>query len=147
MARHDLREDRTEQLWILVFCGAVVFWSFVLEPSPDGSLSFIVPGLGKEVLLPPICMSRGLLGITCPGCGLTRSFVAAAHGEFLSAIQMNPMGPVLFFLCCLQIPYRVIEYTGILRGFRGWNLLRQAMYPVMWILLGGLTATWIWRIL
>ena len=43
-----------------------------------------------------MCVSRGLFGLECPGCGLTRSFVALAGGEFSRAVAFNPLGPVLF---------------------------------------------------
>jgi hypothetical protein len=34
--------------------------------------------------------------IDCPFCGMTRSFVALAHGEVSSAFRFHPAGPLLF---------------------------------------------------
>lgn len=71
--------------------------------------------------------------------------MAVARGEFLLALKMNFMGPVLFFLVCSQIPYRIIAYLGILRGHHAWEQIRQWQSPVLWILLAGMVANWIWR--
>jgi hypothetical protein len=139
--------DRAEHLWILCFCAAIVLGSFVLDSAPDGSVCFRVPLTRVVVSLPPVCMSSRLLGISCPGCGLTRSFVAVAHGQLALAVRMNPVGPILFFLACLQLPYRLIEYFGVFRGSNAWDRLRQVQYPVMWIVLVGLIASWIWRMI
>jgi hypothetical protein len=147
MASGNPAGDKTEHLWILLLCVAAVLFSFALEPAQDGSLCFYIPGIGAVVSLPSMCMSSRLLGISCPGCGLTRSFVAVAHGEFLLALQMNFMGPVLFFLACSQIPYRIVEYLGILSGHRGWEQIRRRQSPVMWIVLAGMVANWIWRMI
>lgn len=43
-----------------------------------------------------LCWSRILLHRDCPGCGLTRSFVALAGGRLGRAVACNPTGPVLF---------------------------------------------------
>jgi len=35
------------------------------------------------------------LGFDCPGCGLTRSFAAMAHGHLQKGIDMHPLGLVI----------------------------------------------------
>ncbi|MDE0939967.1 MAG: DUF2752 domain-containing protein, partial [Pirellulales bacterium] len=40
--------------------------------------------------LPGICAWRNFFGIECPGCGLTRCFIAIAHGDWSRAWQFNP---------------------------------------------------------
>ncbi|NVB80590.1 MAG: DUF2752 domain-containing protein [Kofleriaceae bacterium] len=35
-------------------------------------------------------------GIDCPMCGMTRSFVALAHGDIGAAFRFHPAGPLLF---------------------------------------------------
>ncbi|MEZ4225303.1 MAG: DUF2752 domain-containing protein [Polyangiaceae bacterium] len=39
----------------------------------------------------PLCPTAGLFGIPCPGCGLTRATMAAAHGDFHGALQLHPL--------------------------------------------------------
>lgn len=43
---------------------------------------------------PSICMMKNLLKVGCPGCGLTRSVTAAAHGAIGEAFRWHLFGPV-----------------------------------------------------
>lgn len=42
------------------------------------------------------CLWLTLTGTPCPQCGMTRAFVYAAHGDWLTAFLMNPAGFALF---------------------------------------------------
>ena len=41
-----------------------------------------------------LCFSRRFLHVSCPGCGLTRSFGAFADFELRAAFVYHPLGPV-----------------------------------------------------
>src|SRR4051794_9913890 len=62
----------------------------------------LLGGLLLLVLLPrsgfgvPMCAFKELTGLPCPGCGLTRSLICAAHGDWPAAARMNPVGVLLF---------------------------------------------------
>lgn len=43
-----------------------------------------------------ICALHFVTGLPCPGCGLTRAFVALSHGQLSDAVAMNPFVLVLF---------------------------------------------------
>lgn len=45
-----------------------------------------------------ICPFRLVTDLPCPACGLTRSWVYAAHGWWPEAFRANPFGPVLILL-------------------------------------------------
>ncbi|MEY3013000.1 MAG: hypothetical protein RIT45_1735 [Pseudomonadota bacterium] len=45
---------------------------------------------------PVLCFHRLTTGIPCPGCGLTRGFVALLHGHLEAALHFNPLTPVVF---------------------------------------------------
>lgn len=42
----------------------------------------------EDYMLP--CMTKQIIGMDCPGCGLQRSVVHLAKGEFLDAFNMYP---------------------------------------------------------
>ena len=46
--------------------------------------------------VPSICLFHNFTGLPCPGCGLTRSWVAMAHGHAGEALVWHPLGPMLF---------------------------------------------------
>lgn len=43
-----------------------------------------------------LCWLHAAFGVDCPMCGMTRSFVALAHGEVAAAFRFHPAGPLLF---------------------------------------------------
>jgi len=49
------------------------------------ALFFLV---AKDYMLP--CLSKQLLGMDCPGCGIQRSVFLLFEGEFLAAFKMYP---------------------------------------------------------
>ena len=62
--------------------------------------AFVVTGLAVLGFVfaafgPPFCPSALLLGVPCPGCGLTRATVAMLHGDFGAALRLHPLSPVL----------------------------------------------------
>jgi hypothetical protein len=56
--------------------------------------------------MPMLCGSRALFGIECPGCGLTRSFVALADGNLIQSLEFHRVGWLIFLTLACQIPYR-----------------------------------------
>ncbi|WP_448534325.1 DUF2752 domain-containing protein [Parathermosynechococcus lividus] len=62
-------------------------------------------------MAPPfvICPVRSLTSIPCPGCGLTRSFMAIARGDFDDALSMHLFGPVLFAAFLLVVVLMAAE--------------------------------------
>ncbi len=42
------------------------------------------------------CLLKKVFNISCPGCGLTRSFIAIFHLKFLEAFNYNILGIPLF---------------------------------------------------
>ena len=47
------------------------------------------------ILQIPICPSRVVFGVLCPGCGLTRGTLALAQGDLESMLHFNPLAIVL----------------------------------------------------
>ena len=100
-------------------------------------------------VLPPTCLARDLFGVECPGCGLTRSFVNLAHGDWTASLRCHRIGWLLMLMVLLQVPYRIHALRN-----RGKSLLSPTMAswigPVLLALLAGNWAIgyaipWIWR--
>ena len=62
-------------------------------------LLLLVPAaiLAAATLLPagwespvPLCLVKGLTGLDCPGCGMTRAFLLLGHGRFADALAAHP---------------------------------------------------------
>ena len=56
---------------------------------------------------PMHCLLNSVFGVKCAFCGMTRSFVAVAHGDLTAALRYHFLGPVLFGFIVFQIPYRI----------------------------------------
>jgi Protein of unknown function (DUF2752) len=142
-ANYSVAELRQSELFAHKFflAGAVgvMLLSFLLS-LPDNSGVVTVPGMNWS--LPPLCTLKRTCGIDCPGCGLTRSFVALAHGDWEASIRYNAGGPLCFLLMMLQIPYRLWQMRRNSLGkpeiFAGWFttlslLLASIFLTLQWI--------------
>lgn len=89
---------------MLFFAFVVVVGAAVLEVRPDQRVAF--RGLSSTPL-PPSCVSHELFGIPCPGCGLTRSIIYLAHGQWRASLAMHRLGWLMALAALLQIPYRI----------------------------------------
>jgi hypothetical protein len=66
--------------------------------------------------LPAVCTFRRIFGMDCPGCGLTRAFVALAHGRLAAGWHYHPVGVLLFAGVLSQVPYRLWQLVRLSRG-------------------------------
>lgn len=124
---HGLRQPRVVQWLWLAGPVAILTLSFCMSTLDDRQVS--LPGLG---VLPETCTLHTRLGIDCPGCGLTRSFIQLANADFQSAWQLNPLGPLLFVFVVLQVPLAIAKLAEsrwslaqrlILQRLVNWNQL------------------------
>ena len=114
--------------WLLFLIGCAVLCCSLLMRSPGQSLVYL-PGYGFP--LPDLCTSKQLLGLECPGCGLTRSFIAISHGEFEKAWKLNPASFLAYALVMGQIPWQIYQLSRIRRGVlpieAGWLYILPAL--------------------
>lgn len=80
--------------WFALWLG-VTLVAALLHPDSRGH------GTHMQLGLPP-CPSVALFGLLCPGCGLTTSFAALAHGRIDLAFEAHPFGPILYALFTLS---------------------------------------------
>lgn len=130
---------RAHHWLVLVLSVLAMILSFVLHLRPDGALA--VPGLDRAI--PGVCMSQRMLGVSCPGCGLTRSFVTLAHGRVDLAFAFHRMGPIVFLVVALQPPYRLaaLRTPGPKRGVLWTTIPRWTCYGLLALLAGNWLTT------
>jgi hypothetical protein len=58
--------------------------------------------------VPHFCLMKKLLGIPCPGCGISHSLMAAFRFDLAKAWVFNPAGITVALLFCYQIVARPI---------------------------------------
>ena len=88
-AEHDASREFRRHRQILAIACAVGILAFALEELPDGRVSF--RGL-TQIPLPQTCFSRSWLRLKCPGCGLTRSIIHLAEGDWEASWRKPPAG-------------------------------------------------------
>jgi hypothetical protein len=55
----------------------------------------------------PVCPSKALLGINCPGCGSSRMLYSLLHGDVPAAIRFNALG----LLALAVLAYTFVVWT------------------------------------
>jgi len=87
----------------LIVCALVIAAAPLLQVLPNERVA--VRGV-DTLVLPRTCPSREIFETNCPACGLTRSFVYLAHGDWTASWRVHRMGWLVMLLVALQIPYR-----------------------------------------
>jgi len=73
----------------------------------------------------PVCPTKALLGIDCPGCGSLRMLYSLLHGNLLAAARFNALGLVAVGL--LVWAYLTWTYGRLVgRRIRSWQHRRWA---------------------
>ena len=70
-----------------------------------------------------LCLSKILLGETCPACGITRASMRIIHFEFKEALQFNSLVVIVFPLLALIWVYWFIKDLKKLKSLREQNLV------------------------
>jgi Protein of unknown function (DUF2752) len=87
-----------------LFCTAV----WIADPTtPGGAL--------------PVCPTKALLGIDCPGCGSLRMLYSVLHGNLFAAVKFNALGLVALGL--LVFAFATWTYGRVV-GRRIWSWQR-----------------------
>lgn len=126
---------------ILLGALAVLAASALLSLGTHGDVS------AGRAILPTLCVWRQVTGMDCPGCGLTRAFVALAHGRWLEAWKFNRAAPLIFALILYQVPFRAIQ---LVRLWQGRTVMKHSPFVVgllSWTAVAALFAQWAWRMI
>lgn len=118
---------------MLAVATLVLVLALVLQVQAEDRV--IVSGL-PDWPLPPMCMSYAWFGLKCPGCGLTRSIVYLAHGDWDASWKMHRLGWVMAAALLLQFPYRILGLWRRERFPLGVVFARGSAYLLIALLLG-----------
>ena len=124
----ELRELARHELPLFLFLTAVVVCSLYLKPSPD------LYGTHTQLGLPP-CPMMAIFHVRCPGCGLTTSFSATAHGKFAMAFRAHPAGPFLWLGTVIGAIYYLVQLLSLRRCSLGLSLAMQNRI-FLWVVMG-----------
>jgi len=95
----------------------------------------------------PICPSRVIFGIFCPGCGLTRGSLALLRGDLDAMVFFHPLAPLMGPLLGWIFLHELLVETGLMVRSERRDLL-QALPKQVWIGIGVVfMIVWIARIL
>ncbi len=95
------------------FNGHVEFWFAVLVLS---AAWFYYPYCQTG---PTLCIWKNLLGIQCPGCGLTRGVCFLVHGKWAEAIRFNPLSLLTVVILSSNTLYGAFGFFGNYRSRKG----------------------------
>jgi hypothetical protein len=132
------RQSRHRMMLVTV-CGVVVL-AGLLRVRSDQQVE--LRGLSGYPL-PETCWSRRLFHVTCPGCGLTRSLIYLAHGDWRASLATHRLGIVMAVAILAQFPYCAV---GILWK-KDYPLGRRFAVIVAWTLIILLFANWLFDVL
>jgi hypothetical protein len=125
---------------MLLIAVAVVVLAVLLHVRSDQRVEFRwLPGYPA----PETCWSRSLFGMQCPGCGLTRSLIYLAHGDWRASLAMHRLGIVMALAILAQLPYCTV---GILWK-NDYPLGRRFATIVAWALVLLLMGNWLLDVL
>ena len=93
----------TPHLVVLSVCFLILLGSVLLTPGGSADEPLTIGSLP----LPHTCIFKNLTGIPCPGCGLSRSIVEAAHGDLRQSFHYHNLGLLTLIYVLAQFIYRI----------------------------------------
>jgi hypothetical protein len=130
------------RIHFLFFMMAAIILLMSILMRTDGEKAVFLPGFSSP--LPDTCTSRRVLGIDCPGCGLTRAFISISQGEFTRAWYLNHASFVVYFFIAVQIPWHAIQIWRLRRNQRPMDWGYVYMTPVAVVVV--LSFNWVWTL-
>ena|ERR1019366_53608 len=99
--------------------------------------------LPLAIHIPHFCLMQKVLGIPCPGCGVSHSIMAILRLNPVMAWEANPAGVGVASVFCFQLVARPIAIVAPRTGV----LVSQASRHISNVALGGLLLVWVSRVI
>ena len=87
--------------------------------------------------IPEMCGIRGMLGVDCPGCGMSRAFISISNLEIDKGLAFNSASLVVYLFVVAQIPWHATQiFTTLYRGgpIDTWWTLFAPISVILWLL-------------
>lgn len=97
---------------------------------------------GMKAPLPETCMTKVAWGMPCPGCGMTRAFIALGHGRVGDAWAFNPAAFLIYPVVVFQLPWRWIQLRRLSAGKSELEL--PGVVPWLGLTSATMIAQWLW---
>lgn len=96
-----------------------------------------------------VCLIKHFTTIPCPSCGSTRSIILLTQGNFIQALNMNPMGVIIAIIMLISPVWIIADLITRRKTFFDFYLkvesyLKRPRYAIPLILL--VIINWIWNI-
>ena len=116
-------------VWALAALAALLIGGYILYRFDPGQSGFY-----------PKCVFHEITGLYCPGCGAARAFHALIHGDFLAALDLNPLLVIALPVIIVMI---ILEIVGYFRDrryglFPMWQALALVVVIVVYTVLRNL---------
>ena len=77
-----------------------------------GFVFFVFLYLLTKYVNMPLCLFKRVFDISCPGCGLSRGFIAILNLNFREAIECHVLSIPLFVCICVYVCFSLIDVLG-----------------------------------
>lgn len=118
---------------VLLVAVAAIFLSFVM--TIEDNQEVYLPFTSRP--MPEVCGSRILLGVDCPGCGMSRAFISISSLEIGKALTFNSASLIVYLFVAIQIPWQAMQiFRTLCRGgpTDTWWTLVPLIGVIVWML-------------
>ncbi len=118
---------------VLLVATTALSMSFVMTVEDDQEVYLPF----TTVPMPEMCGFRSLLGVGCPGCGMSRAFISISNLEIDKALAFNSASLIVYLFVAIQIPWHAMQiYMTFLRGgpIDTWWTLLPPMGVIIWLI-------------
>ena len=97
-----------------------------------------------------VCLIKHITNVPCPSCGSTRSIISLIKGDFIGALNLNPLGYIIAIIMVVAPIWILTDLflrSNTLFDFyqKTETFLRKRKYAIPLILL--VIINWIWNII
>ncbi len=93
--------------------------------------------------LPDLCWIHRFTGLPCAGCGLTRSMVSIAHGNFSLAWAYHPFGFYFFLLAVVIVIVSLLVFWKPKIISPCLPVIRRIIIISLYVVIAGMLIRWI----